>query len=59
MITADNAAAITDIGFPIARRYEDDTIDDVGLARTLAAASARTDMTSAPRNLSPRRYRAR
>ena len=38
VITADNAAAITDIGFPIARRYEDDTIDDVGLARTLATA---------------------
>ena len=38
VITADNAAAITDIGFPITRRYEDDTIDDVGLARTLAAA---------------------
>ena len=38
VVTADNAAAITDIGFPIARRYEDDTIDDVGLARTLATA---------------------
>ena len=38
VITADNAAAIFDIGFPIARRYEDDTIDDVGLARTLATA---------------------
>ena len=29
------------IGFPIARRYEDDTIDDVGLARTLADRPAR------------------
>ena len=38
VVTRDNAAAITDIGFPIARRYEDDTIDDVGLARTLADA---------------------
>ena len=38
VVTADNAAAIFDIGFPIARRYEDDTIDDVGLARTLATA---------------------
>ena len=38
VITADNAAAISAVGFPIARRYEDDTIDDVGLARTLAAA---------------------
>ena len=38
VVTADNAAAITDIGFPIASRYEDDTIDDVGLARTLATA---------------------
>ena len=38
VITAENAAAITDIGFPITRRYEDDTIDDVGLARTLAKA---------------------
>ena len=38
VITADNAVAITAIGFPVARRYEDDTIDDVGLARTLAAA---------------------
>ena len=38
VVTRDNAAAITDIGFPVARRYEDDTIDDVGLARTLAAA---------------------
>ena len=38
VVTADNATAITDIGFPIARRYEDDTIDDVGLARTLATA---------------------
>ena len=35
VVTADDAAAIFDIGFPIARRYEDDTIDDVGLARTL------------------------
>ena len=38
VVTADNAAAIFDIGFPIARRYEDDTIDDVSLARTLATA---------------------
>ena len=38
VITADNAMAISDIGFPITRRYEDDTIDDVGLARTLATA---------------------
>ena len=38
VVTADNAAAITTIGFPIARRYEDDTIDDVSLARTLASA---------------------
>ena len=38
VVTLDNAAAISDIGFPITRRYEDDTIDDVGLARTLAAA---------------------
>ena len=38
VVTADNAAAITTIGFAIARRYEDDTIDDVSLARTLASA---------------------
>ena len=38
VITADNAAAISDIGFPITRRYEDDTLDDVSLARTLATA---------------------
>ena len=38
VVTADNAAAIAAIGFPIARRYEDDTIDDVSLARSLAAA---------------------
>ena len=38
VVSRDNAAAITDIGFPITRRYEDDTIDDVGLARTLATA---------------------
>ena len=38
VVTADNAAAIAAIGFPITRRYEDDTIDDVSLARTLAAA---------------------
>ena len=38
VLTADDAAAITDIGFPIARRYEDDTIDNVALARGLLAA---------------------
>ena len=38
VVTRDNAAAIFDIGFPITRRYEDDTIDDVSLARTLADA---------------------
>ena len=38
VVSRDNAAAIFDIGFPITRRYEDDTIDDVSLARTLADA---------------------
>ena len=38
VVTTDDAAAITDVGFAIARRYEDDTIDDVGLARTLLAS---------------------
>ena len=58
VVTADNSAAITDIGFPIARRYEDDTIDDVGLARTLA--TARLDsMTRDLRNTLPRQFQAR
>ena len=38
VVTADNDVAIGQLGFPVARRYEDDTIDDVGLARTLASA---------------------
>ena len=38
VVSADNAAAIATIGFPIARRFEDDAIDDVSLARVVAAA---------------------
>ena len=38
VLAADDAAAIADIGFRLTKRYEDDTIDTVSLARTLAAA---------------------
>ena len=38
VVTADDAAAIAEIGFRLAKRYEDDTIDNVSLARTLSAA---------------------
>ena len=38
VVTADDAAAIAEIGFRLAKRYVDDTIDNVALARTLSAA---------------------
>ena len=38
VVTADDTAAIAAIGFRLAKRYEDDTIDNVSLARTLSAA---------------------
>ena len=38
VVSADNAAAIAAVGFPISRRFEDDAIDDVSLARVVAAA---------------------
>ena len=38
VVTADDPAAIAEIGFRLAKRYEDDTIDTVSLARTLSAA---------------------
>ena len=38
VVTADNATAIAAIGFPVARRYEDDAIDDVSVARVVAQA---------------------
>ena len=37
-MTADDTAAIAAIGFRLAKRYEDDAIDNVALARTLSAA---------------------
>ena len=58
VVTADNAAAIFDIGFPIARRYEDDTIDDVGSGPHAGGRPGSTDMTSALKSSSPRRFRA-
>ena len=36
VFTSDNAAAIAEVGFRIAKRYEDDTIDTVARARTLS-----------------------
>ena len=38
MVTADSAAAIAAIGFPIEVRYEDDSIDTTDVARVVAAA---------------------
>ena len=38
VVTADNRTAIDDVGFPIARRFEDDAIDAVGVARVVAQA---------------------
>ena len=38
VVTADDTAAIAEIGFRLSKRYEDDTIDTVSLARTLSAA---------------------
>ena len=38
VVTADSAAAIADIGFPIEVRYEDDSIDTTDVARVVAAA---------------------
>lgn len=38
VVSVDNATAITSIGFPVARRYEDDSIDDVSVARVVAQA---------------------
>ena len=41
VVTADSAAAIAAIGFPIEVRYEDDSIDTTDVARVVAAAQAR------------------
>ena len=38
VVTADDPVAIAAIGFRLAKRYEDDTIDNVSLARTLSFA---------------------
>ena len=37
-VTVDNSSAVTDVGFAIARRFEDDAIDTVGVARVVAQA---------------------
>ena len=37
-VTVDNSSAVTDVGFSIARRFEDDAIDTVGVARVVAQA---------------------
>ena len=37
-VTVDNATALADVGFAIARRFEDDAIDTVGVARVVAQA---------------------
>ena len=38
VVTADNQAAIDSVGFPIARKFEEDSIDTPALARVQAAA---------------------
>ena len=38
VVTADDSVAIAEIGFRLAKRYENDAIDNVALARTLSAA---------------------